>query len=60
VHPLKQELRALGIGSAPARALGGHGLLVLTGQGTTHRGAAETLDIPEAADLEAAVEAILK
>lgn len=45
---------------APARALGGHGLLVLTGQGPTHRGAAETLDIPEAADLEAAVEAILK
>ncbi|MGH7615412.1 MAG: D-glycero-alpha-D-manno-heptose-1,7-bisphosphate 7-phosphatase [Gemmatimonadales bacterium] len=45
---------------APARVLGGHGLLVLTGQGATHRGAAETLDIPEAADLAAAVEAMLR
>jgi hypothetical protein len=33
---------------------------VLTGQGATHRGAAEALDIPEAADLTAAVEAILR
>jgi D-glycero-D-manno-heptose 1,7-bisphosphate phosphatase len=45
---------------APARVLGGRGLLVLTGQGARHRNAAEALDIPEVADLAAAVAAILR
>ena len=45
---------------APALALGGKGLLVLTGQGATHRSAAEALGIPEARDLAAAVEAMLR
>jgi D-glycero-D-manno-heptose 1,7-bisphosphate phosphatase len=45
---------------APARTLGGRGLLVLTGQGASHRNAAEALDIPEVADLAAAVAAILR
>ena len=45
---------------APALALGGKGLLVLTGQGATHRAAAEALGVPEARDLAAAVEAMLR
>ncbi len=45
---------------APARMLGGNGLLVLTGQGSTHRAAAETLGAPVVADLAAAVAAILR
>jgi D-glycero-D-manno-heptose 1,7-bisphosphate phosphatase len=45
---------------APARTLGGRGLLVLTGQGASHRNAAEALDISEIADLAAAVAVILR
>ena len=44
---------------APARTLGGHGLLVLTGLGTRHRAAAAALGVPVVADLAAAVAAIL-
>ena len=44
---------------APARTLHGRGLLVLTGQGASHRNAAEALDIPEIADLAAAVDLVV-
>jgi D-glycero-D-manno-heptose 1,7-bisphosphate phosphatase len=43
---------------APARALGGRGLLVLTGQGARHREAAAVLGVPVVADLAAAVQRI--
>lgn len=40
---------------APARRLGGRGLLVLTGEGARHRAQARGLGIPAVADLSAAV-----
>jgi len=45
---------------APARMLGGNGLLVLTGQGATHRAAAQALGAPVVADLAAAVAVVLQ
>jgi D-glycero-D-manno-heptose 1,7-bisphosphate phosphatase len=45
---------------APARVLGGKGILVLTGHGATHRAAAHALGAPAVADLAAAVAAILR
>lgn len=44
----------------PARRLGGRGLLVLTGQGASHRAQAEALSVPVVTDLAAAVERILQ
>ena len=45
---------------APAHVLGGRAVLVLTGQGASHRAAAEALDVPEAVDLAAAVDVIVR
>lgn len=44
----------------PARALGGRGVLVLTGEGATHRAEAAALDVSVVTDLAAAVELILR
>jgi len=43
----------------PARRLGGHGLLVATGHGASHRAQAETLGVPVVPDLVAAVAHVL-
>jgi D-glycero-D-manno-heptose 1,7-bisphosphate phosphatase len=45
---------------APARRLGGRGLLVLTGQGARHREQADALGVAAVLDLEAAVDTIMK
>lgn len=45
---------------APARRLGGRGLLVLTGQGTRHRAQAAALGVEVVPDLERAVDTIMK
>ena len=44
---------------APARVLGGHALLVLTGHGAAHRGAAQAIGAPVVADLAAAVDVVV-
>jgi len=43
---------------APARSLGGRGLLVLTGEGVAHQAEARALGVPAVTDLAAAVEVI--
>lgn len=43
----------------PARRLGGHGLLVATGQGASHRAQAAALGVPVVQDLAAAVTHLL-
>jgi D-glycero-D-manno-heptose 1,7-bisphosphate phosphatase len=43
----------------PARRLGGHGLLVATGEGASHRAQARVLGVPVAPDLAAAAAHIL-
>ncbi|MGE5761952.1 MAG: D-glycero-alpha-D-manno-heptose-1,7-bisphosphate 7-phosphatase [Gemmatimonadota bacterium] len=45
---------------APARRLGGRGLLVLTGEGARHRAQAEALGAEVATDLAGAVDTIMK
>ena len=45
---------------APARRLGGRGLLVLTGQGARHREQAEALGVAAVPDLKGAVDTIMK
>jgi len=45
---------------APARRLGGRGLLVLTGQGARHRAQAEALGVEVVPDLDGAVTKIMK
>ena len=45
--------------AAPARRLGGRGLLVLTGQGARHREQAAALGVEAVPDLESAVNVIV-
>ena len=44
----------------PARALGGHGLLVATGRGAAHAAEARALEVPVVPDLAAAAAAIVR
>jgi D-glycero-D-manno-heptose 1,7-bisphosphate phosphatase len=44
----------------PARQLGGHGILVMTGKGNLHQGQARAIGVTVVADLQAAAEEILR
>jgi len=44
----------------PARLLGGHGILVTTGQGNLHQGQARAIGVIVVADLAAAADEILR